>query len=129
MKRAVCSGLSFETTTTNKWYLLTDSFFKCNTNSRFEILVTSLCNTSSNSLQITRCSFNNTRKSFGFQLPGVYRNRKISNSEELLLILVIIIAIDNLGNFQAWIYLQYACIIIFSFIKVNRPNDFVSKYT
>jgi len=26
------------------------------------------------------------RKSFAFQLPGVYRNHKISNSEELLLV-------------------------------------------
>ena len=34
--------------------------------------------------------FNNTRISLGFQLPGVYRNCKISNSEELLLILMLI---------------------------------------
>ena len=61
-------------------------FEKCNTNSRFEIIVTSLCNTSINILQIlSRCSFNNKRKSF--QLPWVYRNPKISNSEELLLFL------------------------------------------
>ena len=35
---------------------------------------------------LNKVPFNNTRKSIGFQLPGIYRNRKISNSEELLLI-------------------------------------------
>ena len=34
------------------------------------------------------CCFNNKRKSFGFQIPGVYRNRKISNSEKLLLMYI-----------------------------------------
>ena len=63
-------------------------------NSRFEILVTSLCFTSRNIILIMCSCF--TRKSFSCQLPGVYRNRKISNSEELLLLMNLRLACTTL---------------------------------
>ena len=44
--------LGFKSIRQNKWYLPTNLKIKCNKNSRFEILVTSLCNANSNILQI-----------------------------------------------------------------------------
>ena len=49
---SLCIFSSFSITMTNKWYLLNYPKKKCNKNSRFEILVTSLCNASSTILQI-----------------------------------------------------------------------------
>ena len=57
----------------------------CKTNSRFWNPRYKLVSQYFTNIVLIWCSFNKTRKSFGFQLPEVYRNRKISNSKKLLL--------------------------------------------